>query len=324
MWIMDIEELTAMIPSETVRNYVMESKWTFTDREKAALLYHSDLSLKEQYTRLGNLRDTTTDEGLQRQLTEYLEREKQAIQAFKENAVKRCVYILKVQENGGFHEGEYLARGYFFDWNVAFEYGKKENVPFQIEKYLVNAVFEFDDGTCNHTSIADLHFNKNGEASFFSSREIPDDNEQTDWYECFENMFYESPNPFEIGDIVRLVGTEKYGIVEVSQKHWKENLERYKQRRKFLPDYSDVQVRVIFLTEDGTFIHSHINPVNLELHQSEQEPQDPIASARDQLLHAASLLYRKDDSSNVIGSLDDLYVYTMKYRNAKGAATLGT
>ena len=36
MWIMDIEELTSMIPSETVRNYVMESKWTFTDREKAA------------------------------------------------------------------------------------------------------------------------------------------------------------------------------------------------------------------------------------------------------------------------------------------------
>ena len=60
MWIMDIEELTAMIPSETVRNYVMESKWTFTDREKAALLYHSDLSLKEQYTRLGNLRDRIT------------------------------------------------------------------------------------------------------------------------------------------------------------------------------------------------------------------------------------------------------------------------
>ncbi|RKJ84378.1 hypothetical protein D7Y41_21610 [Anaerotruncus sp. 1XD22-93] len=189
---------------------------------------------------------------------------------------------------------------------------------------MVNAVSEFEDGTCSHSSIANLHFNENSEASSFSSREIPDDNEQTDWYECFENTFYEAPNPFDRGDIVRFVGTEKYGIVEVSQKHWKENLERYKQRRKFLPDYSDVQVRVIFLTEDGTFIHSHINPVNLELHQPEHEPQDPVASARDQLLHAASLLYRKDDSSNVIGSLDDLYVYTMKYRNAKGAATLGT
>ena len=66
MWIMDIEELTAMIPSETVRNYVMESKWTFTDREKAALLYHGDLSLKEQYSRLGTLRDTTADKRLQK------------------------------------------------------------------------------------------------------------------------------------------------------------------------------------------------------------------------------------------------------------------
>lgn len=178
---------------------------------------------------------------------------------------------------------------------------------------------EFEDGTCSHSSIANLHFNENSEASSFSSREIPDDNEQTDWYECFENTFYEAPNPFDRGDIVRFVGTEKYGIVEVSQKHWKENLERYKQRRKFLPDYSDVQVRVIFLTEDGTFIHSHINPVNLELHQPEHEPQDPVASARDQLLHAASLLYWKEDSSNVIGSLEDLYICTMKYRNAKGA-----
>ncbi len=159
---MDVEELKAMIPSETVRKYVIKSEWTFTDREKAALLYRGDLSLKEQYSRLGTLRDTTADKRLQKQLTEYLEREKQAIRAFKENAANRCVYVLKVQENGGFHEGEYLACGYFFDWNVAFEYGKKENVPFQIEKYLVNAVFEFEDGTCNHTSIANLHFSKAG------------------------------------------------------------------------------------------------------------------------------------------------------------------
>jgi len=319
---MDIEELKAMIPSETVRSYVVESKWTFTDREKAALLYHSDLSLKEQYTRLGILRDTTTDEGLQKQLTEYLEREKRAIQAFKENDAKHCVYVLKVRENGGFHDGEYPACGYFFDWNVAFEYGKKENVPFQIEKYLVNAVSEFEDGTCSHTSIADLHFNKNGEASSFSSREIPDDNEQTDWYECFENMFYESPNPFEIGDIVRLVGTEKYGIVEVSQKHWRENLERYKQRRKFLPDYSDVQIRVIFLTEEGTFVHGHINPIDLERYQPEREPQDPVDIARDRLLIAASAMYQNDSSSNTIYSLEDLYTFTMQYRKARGFHTI--
>ena len=315
---MDIEELKAMIPSETVRNYVMESGWTFTDRERAALLYHSDLSLKEQYTRLGTLRDTTTDEGLQKQLTEYLEREKRAIRAFKENSDKCCIYILKVRENGGSHDGEYLVCGYFFDWEVAFEYGRKENASFQIEKYLVNGVLTHEDGTCRHTSIADLHFSKEYEADFFSSREIPDDNEQTDWYECFENMFYNAPNPFEIGDVVRLVGTEEYGIVEVSQKQWKETLELYKQRGKFPPDYSDVQIRVIFLTEDGTFSHSHINPVDLELHQPEQEQQDPVASARDRLLSAASAMYRNDTSSNTIYSLEDLYVFTMQYRKARG------
>lgn len=159
---MDVEELKAMIPSETVRKYVIKSEWTFTDREKAALLYRGDLSLKEQYSRLGTLRDMTADKELQKQLMEYLEREKRAIQAFKENDDKRCIYVLKVQENGDSRDGEYRACGYFSVWEIAFEYGKKENVPFQIEKYLVNAVFEFEDGTCNHTSIANLHFSKAG------------------------------------------------------------------------------------------------------------------------------------------------------------------
>ena len=230
---MDMDELNAMIPSETVRKFVLGTGYSFTDMQRAALLYHSDLPLEEKHSRLEALRDTTADEGLRRQLTEYLDREKRAIQMFKENGDKRCVYVLKVQENGGSHDGEYLTCGYFFDWEVAFEYGKKENTPFQIEKYLVNGVSEFEDGTCSHTSIADIHFDKNGNASFLSSREIPDDNEQTDWYNCFENTFYEVPNPFDRGDIVRLVGTEDYGIVEVSQKRWKETLEKYKQRKSF-------------------------------------------------------------------------------------------
>lgn len=46
---MDVEELKAMIPSETVRKYVLETGYTFTDMQKAALLYHSNLVLREQY-----------------------------------------------------------------------------------------------------------------------------------------------------------------------------------------------------------------------------------------------------------------------------------
>lgn len=42
---MDIEELNALIPSETVRQYVLDTGWTFTDVQKAALLYHSNLTV---------------------------------------------------------------------------------------------------------------------------------------------------------------------------------------------------------------------------------------------------------------------------------------
>lgn len=314
---MDMDELNAMIPSKTVRKFVLETGYSFTDMQRAALLYHSDLPLEEIHSRLEALRDTTADEGLRRQLIEYLNREKRAMQTFKENGDKRCIYVLKVQENGGSHDREYLACGYFFDWEVAFEYGKKENAPFQIEKYLVNGVSEFEDGTCSHTSIADICFDGEGNAGFLSSREIPDDNEQTDWHKCFENTFYEVPNPFDRGDIVRLIGTEDYGIVEVSQKRWKETLEKYKQRRAIQPDYSDVQVRVVFLCEDGTFSHRHIDPTRLECYAPEYGSKDPAASARDRLLDAASSLYQEEDSSRGFGSLDDLYFFAMEYRKAK-------
>ena len=128
------EELKIMILSETVRNYVLETGWTFTDMEKAALLYHSDLPLSEQYSRLRDLRDKTADDDLRRQIAEYLDREDRAMLAFKENSGKQCIYILKTEEKGGFWDGKYLPNGYFFDRESAFEYGKKEKAKFKIEK----------------------------------------------------------------------------------------------------------------------------------------------------------------------------------------------
>lgn len=41
------DELELLIPSETVREYVRETGWTFTDFQKAALLYHRGLPLKD-------------------------------------------------------------------------------------------------------------------------------------------------------------------------------------------------------------------------------------------------------------------------------------
>lgn len=67
------EELEILIPSETVRKYVMETGWTFTDREKAALLYHENRQWKKKCALLQVLADKTDDEELREQITEWLE-----------------------------------------------------------------------------------------------------------------------------------------------------------------------------------------------------------------------------------------------------------
>ncbi len=201
-----IDILAAMVPSETVRRYILETGWTFTDMERAALLHHSDLSLEQKCSCLRDLQTKTEDERLRKQLSEYLSRE----------------------------------------------------VPF---------------------------------------------NEERDGY--FTYIFYEVPNPFERGDIVRLVDTEEYGVVETSQRQWQEALARYQsdewRQARLKPDYSDVQIRVGILKNDGTFGHAHINPIDLEQYQ-------PFDSPVDKLLLCASDLYRGK------GSLDELYFFTMGYR----------
>jgi len=206
-----IEELAAMVPSETVRQYILETGWTFTDMERAALLHHSDLPLEQKDSCLRDLQTRTEDERLRKQLSEYLSQEG----------------------------------------------------PF---------------------------------------------NEERDDY--FTYIFYEVPNPFERGDIVRLVDTEEYGVVETSQRQWQETLARYQSDEwkptGLGPDYSDVQIRVGILDNDGTFGHAHINPIDLERYQPKGGWTD--GSPMDKLLLCASDLYQGK------GSLDELYFFTMGYR----------
>lgn len=92
--------------------------------------------MKEKYSHLKELGERTSDYDLQKQIAEHLESMEQGFLSFRENSDKRCIYVLKVRENGGFWDGEYLDHGYFFDWETALAYGKKEKEPFEIEKYI--------------------------------------------------------------------------------------------------------------------------------------------------------------------------------------------
>lgn len=134
---MDIEELNAMIPSETVRNYILETGWVFTDKEKAALLFHNNLPLQEQYSYLRDLSAKTADKELREQITEYLDCKEQGFQAFKENENKNHIYVLRVKAEEENQYYQIQPEGYFFDWKLAYECGKKKGQPFQLQKCVV-------------------------------------------------------------------------------------------------------------------------------------------------------------------------------------------
>ena len=217
-------------------------------------------------------------------------------QAFKENTDKACIYILTGKEEDISCSG-ILPTEYFFDLNLAYGCGRETNLPFMIEKYLVDAP---GIGSQRNPVATFLEFNKAGEAVYFY------DGEPEDFYD-----FIEVPNPFERGDIVRFVGTEDYGIVDTSQEWWKRELVKYKNSERHWKDwnFSDVQIRVEFLCEDGTFRHEHINPLRLERYQPEEDRDK--CSTMDKLLLQASHICRGE------GSLEMLYLSTMDYRRSK-------
>ena len=303
-----------LIPSEYVREYVQNTGITFTDAQKATLLANSwigDLPLDEQFHNMRILRDTTSDTELKSQITTYLDRMESHLQELKDNTDRSCIYILKVENDT---EGDNYYRispeGYFFDYESAHEYGRGSNRRFQIEKLYVSdkKVYGVEDDDNYDYVVAYIQYDENGNAIYLSPEY---DNAKA---EKFVNAFFQLPNPFERGDIVRRIGSgnpEDYGIVETSQKQCRETFERLKDKPEFNSEFGDDRIRVVFLNEDGTFGHDHIIPLYLEKYNPEWSSDDTVDSARDNLLIAASWMYTGE------GSLDDLEFCAEKYRRAK-------
>lgn len=302
---MDEKELELLIPSETVREYIIETGWTFTDREKAALLVHRNLLWKEECSRLKELADKTGDEELCGQITGWLEWHEKALRLFQENNGKQHIYVLKAEEKGGFWDGEYLSRGYFFHWEEAFAFGEKRNAPFEIEKYRAGDVSVSDDGTCSHDSDGFVRFDGNGEICDIWSDEIPDFcNSIREACRHFSQMFFELPNPFEKGDIVKF-HSGHYGIVDTSRKEWKERTARCRalQEQHGNMDLTDSAIGISTLEEDGTFGMGEAFPIHLERYRI-KDFNDPLGA----LLDTASLAAKGECELGV------LFRYIREYR----------
>lgn len=262
----DMKELEAMIPSVTVREYILKKGWIFTDREKSSLLLHNGLLWNELFCRLRNLRDNTGDDVLKEKLTQYLNSKERELQELKENGDRCYIYVLKIKDSA---KEDYYTEGYFFDYEAAYEYGLKdyEAYSFKIDKCPIH-------GTSISEQYADKWYSgyvasyivfKDGEMYRFQG-------EHSDYdFEYFE-FYFEVPNPFEQGDIVKIINSEYCGVVRTSQKSWVEDVERRLSGKIFYSDYTDTVVYVSLPDKNGfPNDYDHISPLYLERYQPKQQ-----------------------------------------------------
>lgn len=269
-------------------------------------MYH-DRPLRMLYPRLRSLRDNTADMVLKKQLEEYIDIEERGFEAFRENNDRCCIYVMMEEM---YREGDYFPQGYFFNCDEAYEFAAKRNEKekhlFMIEKHLIHGANIPEKYMQNEKdpfgyAVSRVEFDKNGEAIYLYSEEVPHPEDLE--HKNFDNIFFEVPNPFDRGDIVKYTVTGDCGIVITSQKQWRELLEEC-QDHSYM-NYVCGNIWVAFPQKDGLFKTKSIIPIYLERYRPKWNEETP--GDLDNFLLATSRLYRGD------GNLDDMYYCTVKH-----------
>ena len=127
-------DILKAIPSVTVRDYILEHNWQFTDRQKAVIIYHSLLPIGERIEMLRELAAITENSDLKEQITAYLTYIKKALRLFENNDDRRFVYKVifteeDLNEKTGFTEDYYdYFEGCFMKLSDALKYAADSNL----------------------------------------------------------------------------------------------------------------------------------------------------------------------------------------------------
>lgn len=304
--------MTKLPMSDFMQNYYQEKGITFTDSERATILWNAAFSLPkaEILGALKEIADATADEPLKTQIYERLDTERETARLFKENDA-RCFFICAPDDSD--KEAEWHVR-YFATLEAAVAYGRDEaSGNFKVEK---EAFGDKLDG-CRAGDDPDGTDMMGGCAWYTKDGMLLD----CECYPCtseicirfshgdpsrFEDAYIPLQSPFEIGDIVRVAGDSRPAIVQVSQEEWKRGLERNTDGSRTIPPaYDNTRLTVEFLDEDGEMYHGH--PYILSLERIGQW-EDGLEW---DLLQSASRLIKGE------GALDDfLYFYHQNLERA--------
>lgn len=271
------------IKSKDVRAHIQRTGLQFSDSQIGTLIFHSGMPYHELHRALKELAEKTTDQELRRQIGERIVYDERCQEIFETNDGS---FFFEVCVDGGSKDRAYGETiGHFASGKLALAFMEGKNVPFTVKKYqivglrepLVKSALRRNPRLCSGklvqerpyegAPVSEFSYNAHGSLVRYWTDEISDKERSSvdDWGNSrFENRFFPLPNPFELGDIVCMADDpDSLGIVETSQEDWAEWMQGV-QKRKIPLDYYDSFVRVEFLTEQGTFVHSHIPPINLE------------------------------------------------------------
>ena len=249
------------IPSKDVRAYMQRTGFTFSDRDLASVIFQSYLPLAQRHEALEQLAQRSADSELCRQIGERIAYDRRATERFAEND-GRFLYQLLLAEEG-------VPTGFFSQAAAAREAGLEKARPFSIHKYrFQDTAFPAEEAStaaAGHGLLAGMVYKADGTLSTCWSYEMsPEEEALVKGPQRFEERFVALPNPFQRGDIVRLVedpGT--LGVVESSREDWDELVKAARAGSKKL-DCFDATLQVEILNDDGTFGHDHISPLGLE------------------------------------------------------------
>lgn len=292
-----------LVPSEWMRKYLKEQGRELSDKEKAALIWNApNRTLSERLDALEELARGSSDEVLKKQIKERTEYEAAVMKALKENPNGQFVYVVEDNERDCF-------RGIFADFDDAVEYAAKfsKEYGFRCSIYKQTIVSKGHHGKkcgANYTERAWIPLNESGEICDLGSSEISSEKlcAQKD---RFEDFFFRIPFGMDYG-IVRNVTDNTYGVLANNKEDWERYMDKWKNGGL---DFSDIQVIVFKLEDNGIWSHKHINPLYLEPCAPENIDNDEKQAALIAALNALTEYFKNETEQYGKAVLDTAKAY---------------
>lgn len=192
---------------------------------------------------------------LKGQISERIKYDAVAFKLFDENK-QGFVYATNTYE----YPGEDCIIGYFASAELAYEAGRREGFRFKIEKFQIIS----EELDVPGSPVAALEYDADGKLIDYWSYEVSKEDKllvDSLGRHRFENAYVVLPNPFELGEYVRFIGTTEIGRVDVSQEDWARYVKKA-QEPNAIDDYSDASITIRYNYDK--WAHNHLSPLYLE------------------------------------------------------------